>query len=285
MVFSFFGSIFTLWENWLQNLFSFGALRSNTGGLLASVYAIYIIHQWRKGQRLPAWHSALTAAFMFLFGSMSSWIILAVVLPLFWWGGAKGLRRMAGTLFLLPATMFLGWSVMTGNLLENNSFLEMVAPFFGKEAHHIQTGTGRLPIWTSIFEETSDLPFGQGFGAAERLLAGLIQYHNIGFEAYNAHNGYLSAWLGAGWIGLVTLALVFAAIWVHMRRIDATQQNFVRAVLIFLMLNNFTVAGVGGSMGAVWLVVMGLSVLPLAVQHEEDLIESERPNSAVPSVG
>jgi O-antigen ligase len=284
MIFSLLGSMLTLWDNWLSNLFLFGALRSNTGGLLAAVYSVYLIHQWRSGRSAGFWHIALTAMFMFMFGSMSSWIIFAIVLPLFWWGGSQGLQRMAGTVFLLPITAVLGWFAVTGDLLENNLFLDAAASIFGKEAHHLQTGTGRLPLWTSIFEETTNMPFGQGYGAAERLLSNLMQYHNIGFNAYNAHNGYLSAWLGAGWLGLVALVLMLAAVWVHVRRIDPTQRNFAGVVLVVLILNNFTVAGLGGAMGPVWLIAMGLSVLPLALRQEATSADDKYPASA-PSVG
>ena len=254
---------FTVSGHLLNSPNIFGAFRSNTGGMFSCIFLLLLMHRKLQGQSTPKIIWASTFILAICFGSMTSFSILILLTLVYAVLRANGVTRLFGLTFLLPTAGLFAWLAQDSAVLENNSILEPVAMLFGKHADQLFTITGRIPLWTAVIEETLESPWGQGGGAAERLLAGTLRFHEVGWTAYNAHNGYLSAWLGTGWPGLVIVVFVFLAVATQIRRINSSERILISTIIWFIALNNFTISGVGGVMSPVWLLLMSVAVIPL----------------------
>lgn len=138
-----------------------------------------------------------------------------------------------------------------------------IAELSGKEVSHIESMTGRLPLWKAVVRATAGEPLGLGFAGAERALAlGFVQVAEVGWTASHAHNGYLSAWLGAGWPGVLLVLMIFLGAWQRSRELPAERRALVAALLVLLAINNLTAMAVGGALGLPWMVMMALACVP-----------------------
>ena len=121
--------------------------------------------------------------------------------------------------------------------------------------------TGRLELWTSIWESARSQPWGFGFAAFERTFS--IENGALSWKAGNAHNGFISAWLGAGWLAFALLLALFASMWARMSLLDGAQRPMYAGLLLLIMLNNLTVPAVGGRLTVVFLFLMALTHIPV----------------------
>lgn len=82
--------------------------------------------------------------------------------------------------------------------------------YYGKSERDIETGTGRTEIWLAYFEMIKQKPwFGWGFLVGERMLS--TDFH-FGVKVISAHNSFLSATVGMGFVGLAFF-VYFIADW------------------------------------------------------------------------
>jgi O-antigen ligase len=139
-----------------------------------------------------------------------------------------------------------------------------IGRLFGKEVQHLETMSGRLPLWRTVWETTNDAPFGLGFAAAERsFVVLLVQLRELGWAAKNAHNGYLSAWMGAGWPGVAILLMLFVSLYLKSRSAVGETRTLIQALILLLIVNNLTIAAVGGPYSPVFMLTMALACAPL----------------------
>ena len=241
----------------------FGGLRSNTGGLLAAAYLLQLIHETVYGERRPrTWRFALSIGGLLLFGSLSSVVAAMASVPI-------GLSFRAGrhrwwlTSLGAVGVIVVGAWFVTRPMTFSEQLVAPIAEVSGKTPAMILTVTGRLPLWTAVYRATRDKPFGQGFVAAERsfVLIGRRET-SIGWQARSAHSGYVSAWMGAGWVGVLPLLAIFASVGARVLRMRAGQIAWLLPILMLLAINNLTVIGIGGQYNPAWLVVIGLACAP-----------------------
>src|SRR5690606_34897638 len=135
-----------------------------------------------------------------LFGSLAS-VVAALA------GLMALLTLLAGRRFgfFIQVTLVIATSTVATMLFANPSnfasdYAEPIANLSGKRVEHIMTLTGRVPLWQAVYENTSGMPLGQGFAAADRLFVIVVSsVTEVGWQARSAHNGFISAWMGSGW--------------------------------------------------------------------------------------
>jgi hypothetical protein len=241
-----------------------GVLSSNPGACIACALFLFSLHRSRqRGGRRDLAGIALSIVAVVLFGSLAATAALALALLLIVVLDAPRYLRpllatgLVGMILLNFYYLFLG-------LGDADWLLETVARAFGKQPQHIFSMSGRLPLWNVVWEVTKDHPFGLGFAAAERTFVVLLtRLSEVGWSAKNAHSGYVSAWLGAGWPGLLLVAWLLASLWRRVARVEARLRPLLAALLLLVAINNFTVAGIGGQYGPVFMLVMAISRAPL----------------------
>jgi O-antigen ligase len=146
----------------------------------------------------------------------------------------------------------------TGGLAD--PLVDTTSSLFGKSRSNIVGMTGRLELWTSIWESAQSQPWGFGFAAFERTFS--LGNEALSWKAGNAHNGFISAWLGAGWLAFALLLALFGSMWARLSLIDSAQRPVYTGLLLLIMLNNLTVPAVGGRLTVVFLFLMALTHIP-----------------------
>jgi O-antigen ligase len=167
-------------------------------------------------------------------------------LTMFVWCIVGGLTVFQVALFFLTDLSTLVSSGVTGAGAALNKTPEMLANW-----------TGRVPLWIAIWDATKDTLWGDGFAAAERLFA--LNHPSFGWQARHSHNGYIAAWMGAGWIGFVLLLFVFGSVWIRSRRMVLTVRAMICSTLVLLAINNLTLAAIGGSFNPMYVLMMALT--------------------------
>ena len=76
-----------------------------------------------------------------------------------------------------------------------------------------------------------------GFGAGERML---FQIEVLEFNPGSAHNGFLSAWLSAGWVAAWVVACVFVGTAFDAARRSYRDRAYMLSLIVFLTINNLT---------------------------------------------
>lgn len=125
--------------------------------------------------------------------------------------------------------------------------------YYGRESVGLDDSSGRDAIWAYLLEKGMEKPFfGYGFAAGEANLLAI----NVDFQAINAHNTFISAFVNNGIIGLLILILYF---------LSALKMGFskyfpkdkwrtaVIASLIMVVVVNSAAPGVGGRLYGAWI--------------------------------
>ena len=116
--------------------------------------------------------------------------------------------------------------------------------------------TGRVRLWEAIWEFGREEWKGFGF-ASERVVVPLLSREIGGFSTTHAHNGFIAAWLGTGWIGVALLLAAFWELWRYgvtwcWRERSRLGPAWVGVVTVLTM-NNLTVLGIGGWYNPTWI--------------------------------
>lgn len=180
----------------------------NVLGQMASFSVLVLLLAWRHrllGRALLAAGLALALLFLLLSRSATSLVVTLVVgggFLLLGRGGPSPLAKAALLAFASAGLSLAGlWLV-----LEPGRAVELL----GRDL----TLTGRLPLWDLVLSRLAERPWlGFGFHAlfAQPAFADYVLLA-LGWDAPNAHSGYLEVASGLGWIGLgLTLALLVQA--------------------------------------------------------------------------
>jgi O-antigen ligase len=251
----------------------FGVLRSNNAGCWAGISLLIEGVLQKVGVPLRRRFPIILggAAVFFASGSLSSVVALSVAAPLVFvrMSGRRVIRYGTRTalVLLLVGVFGAGIIVTTGSYNIEEAFLwrwESVWRALGKDIQQIATGHGRTPLWAATIEATSDEPFGAGYCAGERVVVtGLITPGTVGWSAAHAHNGYLSAWLSAGWLGVLSSVMMLLAPYMLIGRVAlrATQSLLV-AGATYVIVHNVTLPLVGASVTPVWIFLLALLSVP-----------------------
>ena len=239
-----------------------GLVTSNTASLLAGMLLLWTLHRCLTESFVQhAWKLPIVALTMIIFGSLATFVFAMLSIALMLTLHSRGYTRLVLVFcgICLAAVVsnvaVLHFGEVAGPLVEVTSSLS------GKSRGNIKGMTGRLELWTNIWGSVRDIPWGLGFAAFERQLA--LGSSAVSWKAGNAHNGVLSALLGAGWLAVALVLAYFASLVARARQVVAAQQPVYLGLLLLVFLNNLTLPAVGGRLTVVLLVLMGLSHIPI----------------------
>jgi len=203
----------------------------NVLGQICAFSVLVLLLAWR--QRLaarPLLAAALVLALLFLLfaRSATSLVVTLAVAAGFLLTGRGAMPPLAKAAIVAFAAAGLALAVLWVVLVP-----EAVVELLGRDL----TLTGRLPLWELILTRIAERPWlGYGFHALFTVPA-FADYVllTLGWNAPNAHSGYLEVALGLGWIGLgLTLALLAQAGLRALRALGSTDPPAGEAALLFL---------------------------------------------------
>jgi O-antigen ligase len=180
---------------WQGVLFHKNALGRTAAFALA---VFWVLARAERSYRSLLWWGGMVAAAILVVGSRSvTGLLLALALPLSWWG-VQTWRKLPR--LLRPATGALISAVAIPGFFVLPDILEKVLGFFGRDL----TLTGRIPLWLLLIPLALARPLlGYGYGAfwlGESGPSALIWA--VTWDAPHAHNGYLDMWLEIGLMGV-----------------------------------------------------------------------------------
>ncbi|MCL6650604.1 MAG: O-antigen ligase family protein, partial [Chloroflexi bacterium] len=204
----------------------------NVLGQMSAFAVLVLLLAWRhRLAARPLLVVALALAFLFLLFARSATsllVTLAVAAGFLLTGrGAMPLLAKAAFVAFAGAGLALAglWVVLAP---------EEVVELLGRDL----TLTGRWPLWELVLSRVAERPWlGYGFHALFTVPA-FADYVllTLGWNAPNAHSGYLEVALGLGWIGLaLTLALLAQAGLRALRALGSTDPLAGEAALLFLV--------------------------------------------------
>lgn len=178
----------------------------NVLGQMASFSILILLLGWRHRLLARALLGpALVVALLFLLFSRSATslvvtLIAALGLLLLGRGGPSPLAKAALLAFAGAALALAGlWAILEP---------EQAVALLGRDL----TLTGRLPLWDLVLGRVAERPW-LGFGyQALFAVPAFADYVllTLGWDAPNAHSGYLEVALGLGWVGLALALLLLA---------------------------------------------------------------------------
>jgi exopolysaccharide production protein ExoQ len=183
-----------------------------------------------------------------------------------------------------------------------NEFPEAVgflSDILQKSTEELLNATGRYTIWNIIWDASKDNYFGSGFGSDRfvQLLANVAEVnYRVGAQSVfimSAHDAALSAWVAAGWLGVIALFFVFINAIYNSAKCDGSQRTTTMMIVTFIILNSLTIPSLGGWYSHIWLVwIAALSVVaqprqstlpaPLRLRPLQKAIVSMTPSNAGP---
>lgn len=235
-----------------------GLLRSNDASLIAGLVLLWSAHRF-IAEKTVFRMSILTipAGALILFGSLATALTLMISMGILVALHVKGNIRLA--FVALSSAIVLAFSsavlMISGNVVK--PVLEGLSYAFAKPTEHIAGMTGRVELWSNIWQATKDQPWGFGFSALERTLSS--QTTSMSWTAGNAHNGFISAWLGAGWLAVALLVTFFFSILVRSLKLERHSLPLVLAAVLLVGINNLSVPAVGGRLTVIFIFVMALT--------------------------
>jgi hypothetical protein len=239
-----------------------GIMTSNSASLLSGLLLLWSIHRCLTETFFAhVWKLPILAASMIMFGSLATVAIVLFCIATMVTMHTTGRTRIVmvfGSLCLAVAVSNIV-IFQSGGLA--GPVVDATSSLFGKSRSNIVGMTGRLELWTSIWQSVQSQPWGFGFAAFERTFS--IGNGALSWKAGNAHNGFISAWLGAGWLAFAVLLTLFASMWARMSLLDRAQRPMYAGLLLLIMLNNLTVPAVGGRLTVVFLFLMALAHIPV----------------------
>jgi O-antigen ligase len=212
--------------------------------------------------------SAFACLSIVIFGSLTtaaaSVIALAMLLVLWM------MRRADPVAVALAAVlMTLGMAALGGFMLTADA--AGIAELFGKD--NMGTMTGRLPLWSALWDFSKNDPFGSGFGAADRFVPALIEgRYWIGWTAGHTHNGFISAWLGVGFPGFLLSICMVLSILSATARMVITDRVLVVPLIILMIIQNMSGPAFGGQFNPAWMIIMAMTCGPSPGRCMKDVI-------------
>jgi O-antigen ligase len=214
----------------------------------------------RAAMSLP-FSTAIASRGSLLTTASATIIALAILLVLWVMRRADAVAVVLSVLLMTLSMAAFGGFMLT-------AYSAGIAELFGKDTKHIGTMTGRLPLWSAIWEISKNHPFGSGFGAAERFVTALIGgRYWIGWTAGHSHNGFISAWLGAGFPGLLLSICLVLSILSATARMAVADRVLVVPLMILMITNNISFPAFGGQFNLTWMIVMAMACGPYWVSR------------------
>lgn len=233
-------------DAWLNqtslNILRPAGLRENTGGLLAGCYIILIV--CLPSSRVIASRMSKTVALiaaiycLIVFNSLAAVLSLAIGFLTFAIARIdnRSIRRLVGIATLSVAGLLV---VLPVSLV--NSTGGLAADIFNRDVESVLSGTGRLQLWSIALEESRAHPLGLGL-TADRSLRQRAAYSVLNWPAASAHNGYVSALIGLGGLGLVLVLAIAFGTFRHSMGFPRRERHALHAFLAVYWSNNMSIS-------------------------------------------
>jgi exopolysaccharide production protein ExoQ len=235
----------------------FGRYDNNQSGLIAGALLViifsrlFILGEKRCLFLLPPSFTALI-----LFGSLSSAIALlfaTVTLLLFRLGRPLGKpAQLLMVLYVLLLIGFFSYELVSAS----PDAIAWIASVSEKNAEQLAGATGRVSLWEALWTINANNVLGSGFGAGERLI---YFFYTSDWNPGSAHNGFLSAWLSAGWLAAWIEACLFLGVIVDAARQSYQDRAYRLSAIVFLVINNLSYPAVGSYFNTGCFVMMVLA--------------------------
>ena len=168
------------------------------------------------------------------------------------------ISRLAGCIGLIASISFIiVFLVAPDQFPETVNFLSDILQ---KPKEELLDATGRYTIWALLWDASKDNYFGTGFGSDRFIqlvgnadeLTGRLGTADI--FIMSAHNAALSAWVAAGWLGVVALFFAFINGIRYSIKCDVNHRAAATMILVFIVINSLTIPGLGANYTCIWLV-------------------------------
>ncbi len=237
-----------------------GAFYDNGGATMAGALFLVGLHRLLSRQDLRARVLVVFALVaMLLFHSFATYLSVVAALPaLLVLVLVPQATRAAMTLMIfgtLTAGGLMSWLAVNAE----PDLLFQVGNMAGKDAAQMGSMTGRLPLWEVLWEISRNHALGTGFLAVERMIPEIVSVDMVGWIAAHSHNGFLSAWLAGGYLGLGVILSFTVALCLQAVRMGASGRALAVPFLLFVLINNMSYPAFGGRLNGAWLMVMGLA--------------------------
>jgi hypothetical protein len=241
----------------------FGFIRSNQNALYAAVFLLLTYHM--QPRSIGAYVYGL---FMLIgFGSAATLGAFLVGIAIYAIYGRE--RGLVYTLRLPIIGIMVAASILFVFYPEFYSDISgFLAILLQKEVRSFFNASGRFEIWQAFLASVADYPLGIGFWAEKSsFLYEAFMRMEVEWLPGNTHNGFLSAFVGAGIPGLLLLFTIYLSIVGYLRHQSIETRRICYPILVILFINSMTFAGIGGVF-SMWYYVLAavvvLSDLPAA---------------------
>ena len=243
-----------------------GVIRSNGGSALAAALVVWSLHcAKQKGWSQTWWMLPIATGSLVVFGSLTSSFALLGGLAIYWFYTIpKSTKPVLGFGFATVALVLVSLAYFnTGDLSgAATSGIQFVSTIFDKSPEALRSATGRVQLWTAMWEASKDNPLGFGFAAAERVFSADRTLVGWAPGPGGAHNGYLSGLFGSGWLGASFVLLVFISMWLRIRQTDNHLVPLTMALLFIMAFNNLSLPMFGGAIAPVTIIILVLALVP-----------------------
>jgi O-Antigen ligase len=247
----------------MQEASVFGFLRSNQHSFYAALFLLLTYHLRRNS--ISAY---LYGLFMLVaFGSTATLAAFLVGIAIYaMYGRGRGLvfalRGPIIAVMVAASVMFIFFPEFYSGIID------LIAPVLQKDVRSFYNASGRIEIWTGFLAALADYPLGIGFWAERSsFLYEAFMRLEVEWLPGNTHNGFLSAFVGAGIPALALLFVVYASVLAYLRHQDLETRRIGYPIVAMLFINSMTYAGIGGIF-SMWYYVLAavvvLSNLPVA---------------------
>ncbi len=249
------------------------AIRSNIGGLIAGALSLYVLYKAIYLRNQTHWMTiAIPLLSLIAFNSLSSILSFLVAFFYLLLYSGTGYKRVAFGLLLTFSISINAFYLTQANTSDVDTLTETVASLVGKQEEHLMTFTGRIPLWVAIWENTKSRPFGMGYAAGERRFEAEYNISDtVGWMPRNAHNGYISAWLSAGWPALVVILILFFSVFLRLTTLSNDSRPLTVSLMVLILINNLTLSAVGGQLTPAWIILMALSAAVIRRRQTQNI--------------
>lgn len=234
---------------------------SNSGAFCGALLLLLLLSELRMRQA-SRWWTWLLLTFslgsVVLMGSLGSWV--AALIGVFCL--LSGSTRFWGLISSTAVIVVMSLGAQAWNIGDNviaQALIKDMSDVSGRDTQVVENFTGRLPLWNDILTATADEPFGTGFVAGERTFSANREQEQGNWGAMSAHNGYLSAWVGTGWLGVVLVSFIYFAAFRRARDLRSSERGLLLTCIVVVdAINNLTFPGIGSALGIPWLAIFAV---------------------------
>lgn len=261
-----------------------GAFYSNGGAMMAGALLLIALHRLLTRRDMTAMGLTLLGLVaLLLFHSFTSYLSVVLALPALFVLVLMPRATRTATALMICGIVGAGVSIVYLAANAEPHLVQAVGAAAGKDADQIGSMTGRLPLWEALWEVSRDQPLGTGFLAMERMIPEIISPDSVGWTAAHSHNGFLSAWLAAGFLGIGVLVFFTLALCFQVVGQDALGRALAIPFVLFVLVNNMSYPAFGGRLNGAWLMVMGVAFATSSrgARPVEGPVEAAEPRPAV----